>query len=406
MKTKLPIFSVGLQLNVLLSCAILVGLFVMVSTVNARANELAGPYSVQVYKTISESGYPGVVQEGVSFRLRKVSNIDPTTEEGQKQLSELDLRAAIRLPRIGVDRFERTVYKNGHAVASFMGLSAGVYVVEEQPFRRGDIAYSVTEPFVVSVPTDAFSDVVEIHTKHQPQILIKHADREVVSSSGTLRYALDANVPLPDANNRLHRFLFIDELVDGQELVGVNVHAYQAVSLSTSDAKFNDRSEPGVLLSHAVRVNGARVEVELDRIGLETLAQLRIHNPLITVRATLTVQTDDWYPERHVLVNKAYLYTDGRNPDSDPNFSQAVESNVVRVIVTRTRPNLEPLFEESDAGINSGSGNSNTIHAKNERLSLANTGSALTLFIGFGALLLFLGWRIIRSQRPGNSYTV
>ncbi|AKK06894.1 hypothetical protein CMUST_12990 [Corynebacterium mustelae] len=397
MNTKTPIFLTSLRLMVVVSCAISAGMMALISTVyKAGAEETPGPYSVRVYKTISETADPGIAHQGVSFRLRKVVDIDPTTEAGQKKLSEIDLRAAIRFPHIGGDRVEKTVLHNGQAVALFTGLSAGLYVVEELPYRNGDVAFSVTEPFVVAVPTVDHADV-EVHTKHQPQILIKHVDQSTVTPHGVLQYAIDANVPLPDAHNQLYRFLFVDELVDGQELVTVTVRAYQATSLSLSDVPFDQTAESGVLLSHEVRNNDARVEIELDRVGLETLAQLRLHNPLITVRATLTVRVDDWYPERHVLTNKAYLYTDGRNPESDPNFSRAVESNTVRVLVTRTPSSFEPPLGESDTASYPQPGNT---PSKNLRSALANTGSALTLIIGFGLLLLFVGWRLSRTHRP------
>lgn len=320
---------------------------------SASAQE-SQPGSLTIHKIQSALDTPGQPLEEVTFQLNRAL---PNGELGTPITAVVDKH---------------------RGAAHFPDLAAGTYLVQELPSRAGDVARAVAAPQQVSIPQEELFDV-HLTPKPQTPTLIKSAASAVVSPGDIFSYTLEGNVPAPDRNGALHRYVIKDELPAGLSLSGNSALELRADS-QRWPLQLNQDYTIDTVGNNAIRA-------AFTTQGLEVLAQKRTANPDLRVHFSFEVIAAEDLAGNTQLRNIAYFYPDGF-PETTPD---SVSSNEVALPVTDFPADFSPEA-------------TGTAPDPEKQNILASTGAAVIGIVIVGVLLVLAGIGVLlRNRMRGNN---
>lgn len=101
------------------------------------------------YDDVPVGDIPGGVIEGVTFTVRKVNDVDLTTETGWARARGMSVAEARQR---GFSE-EHTAVTDAEGKAYFTGLSVGLYLVTETPPANPNVNYERSAEFLITLPT-------------------------------------------------------------------------------------------------------------------------------------------------------------------------------------------------------------------------------------------------------------
>ncbi|WKD62018.1 Fimbrial subunit type 1 precursor [Corynebacterium ciconiae DSM 44920] len=248
---------------------------------------------------------------GLTFKIRQITNVDLTTNEGWQELEKTGLgdyfTGGSREAYLGEARTASTDEKG---VARFSDLPLGAYFVEEEPSAAQKNSLSLVNPFIVTIPStdrenhNEWNYTVEVNAKDQRIMANKDVSTRCIKAGDTFNYGISATTPAPDVNGAISRFEIADPLpaevsfVEGSSKVSIQRPGKELkdVALAAED--------------YTVVVTNGVAQMSLHDTALTTLAELRRGNPETTVSWTFTVKGPAEATGQK-LTNRGYVLVQG-----------------------------------------------------------------------------------------------
>lgn len=303
-----------------------------------------GPFSLTVVKSVGDPGtafgdpsnpnanLDRTPIEGAKFEIRRVGDLDVTTNEGWGEAVRLSERpyaffqdGAFR-SRLEAPVGPVSTDKSGKAV--FSDIKPGLYVVEEVPT---DVAYKrfvMSRPFFSFVPdTNKTGDGwdYDIVAYAKPEALDVAKTAEPYCADGTretVKFGFSTSIPFLDGNRALQSFEIADPLQKGLTLID------DSVRVTTSTRSGNTPTAELDKADYTLAVDGDNVlHVRFSDGGRAKLAELRDSDASATIDVVFEAKVDPAVTE---VTNQAYLLPNGF-PSFDLSRKPGIVSNPARV---------------------------------------------------------------------------
>lgn len=341
----------GWVATVFLVLAVVSGLLIHPMQAHGQASEKLpsvidprGPFSLTVVKSAGDPGTafgdpsnPNADLDrtpiaGAKFEIRRVGDIDLTTNKGWNQATKLsDHPQAFFKDGASRSRLEApvgpvTTDKDGRAV--FSDIKPGLYLVEEVPSEAAYQRYVISRPFFTFVPdTDETGErwIYDMTAYAKPEALDVAKTAEPYCSDGTketVKFGFSTSIPFLDGNRALQSFEIADPLQKGLTLID------DSVRLTTSTRSGNTPTAELDKADYTLAVDGDNVlRIRFSDGGRAKLAELRDSDASATIDVVFEAKVDPAVTE---VTNQAYLLPNGF-PSFDLSRKPGIVSNPARV---------------------------------------------------------------------------
>lgn len=287
--------------------AVIAILTVLVASPAATAQESTG--TLTILKHVGE----GELEEldnpqplaGVAFRVDKLKDLTP---QSQQELGELVKKNPYLLTDekqyFAEPAVTATATTGADGRATFTGLPEGVYLVQEEPYRTGNVQYSAITPFLISLPDGTGSRHVEVKAKNQPITAEKFVSTEQVDGGTIAIFNIRSEVPAPDTQGKLYQMIIRDDLDQRLTLAGTPI-------VTIANGETSQRLEESVDYNFRHNTDTHEVSIELTETGLGKLAALRKGHPETQIEVAIPTWVQQNLPAGTVIDNTAYVFPDG-----------------------------------------------------------------------------------------------
>lgn len=297
---------------------------------SAEAQEATGTLTILKHVGEGEFEKLGTPQPlaGVTFRVDKLKDITP---QSQQELGQLVQKNPYLLTN--EKQYFEDPAVNAQAItgadgrATFDSLPTGVYLVQELPYRTGNIQYSAITPFLVSIPDGPGNRNVEVKAKNQPITAEKFAKVEQTDAGNIVTFNIRTEVPAPDTRGKLYQMIIQDDLDQRLSLAGLPI-------VTIANGIESQRLEENIDYSFRHDPVAHEISVELTEEGLKKLAAVRQGHPEAQLEVAIATKLQEGLPAGTVINNTAFAFPDGWPTEVLSNdLTNGIPTNEASIIV-------------------------------------------------------------------------
>ncbi|MGV3207617.1 MULTISPECIES: isopeptide-forming domain-containing fimbrial protein [unclassified Corynebacterium] len=305
-----PSLTVRVLIAVLLSISAL-----SISFGVAHGQTAESTSTVLVAKTHGEGRESEAPFVGAQFQLLELLGLNASSEEDLQKLIAENPRLVYGDPGVAVGtRLLAETDQDG--IARFPGVSPGIYQLRELPSQYGDVERNAATTTLVRVEAGR---TVSIRAKNQPMRVDKEVNTSFAQPGATVGYRVTSNVPDVDADGKLYRWEFKDQLDD-------SFASGKITRIVIANADSDKDLKPGVHYKDSSA--SLTLDAALEEPGLQELARLRDGHPETTVAVHIEAVLREDVPARTRVPNIAQVAVDGerlsRNAEQSPRVTFTV----------------------------------------------------------------------------------